>query len=281
MSAGTVKHLALVALAIFLGYSVAAAETLTDSLQSDTAGLYAVIKEGVQRGFADESVKQARYLKEAMKAKKYVLDDCEAPGLNIGSSKSEALDSLGSVAGTAIRLSNDLRKLGYPPEVWEPLIRDFERREIETVRAGATQHRTDEEMSELLATVSAEDLYKDLVTVLARYRNAHPSLARVVVEGSGCGVGEEVEVTIKTRPSGGTVYFISSFDYKVCKARNLDADDRTSCNIWHEFVEGNPEHMLGDYEYVAIWENRAPKRSRFKINNSSNSNWQQTLTITP
>jgi hypothetical protein len=129
------------------------------------------------------------------------------------------------------------------------------------------------------ATEDTNKLYKDLDAALSGYRKAHPSLVRAVVEDSGCGVGEEVEVTIKTRPSGGTVYFISSFDYKLCKARNKDPDNRDDCNLWQEAIEGGPAHMLGDYEYFATWPDKAPKRSRLRINSSSNS--QQTITITP
>jgi hypothetical protein len=270
MLAATTKHLALAVLALALGCSVAAAETLTESLQSDTAGLYAAIKEAMQSSYVNGSIKNA------IKEKRYVLDDCEAPNLTgSGPSKSELLDALTGVAGTAVRLSVDLRKLGYPPEVWEPLIRDFELREIESIRVAAARHLTNEEMP----TGSSEKLYKGLVAALSRYREAHPSLVRAVFEDSGCGVGEEVEVTIKTRPSGGTVYFISSFDYKLCKARNLDPDNRDGCNLWQEAVEGTPAHMLGDYEYFATWQDRAPKRSRLRINSSSN--WQQTITITP
>jgi hypothetical protein len=270
MLAATTKHLALAVLVLALGCSVAAAATLTESLQSDTAGLYAAIKEAMQSSYVNGSIKKA------IKEKRYALDDCEAPNLTgSGPSKSELLDALAGVAGTAVRLSVDLRKLGYPPEVWETLIQDFELREIESIRVAAARHLTNEEM----ATGSSEKLYKGLVAALSRYREAHPSLVRAVFEDSGCGVGEEVEVTIKTRPSGGTVYFISSFDYKLCKARNLDPDNRDGCNLWQEAVEGTPAHMLGDYEYFATWQDRAPKRSRLRINSSSN--WQQTITITP
>jgi hypothetical protein len=274
--AGAMKYLALAVLAIGLGCSVAAAETLTESLQSDTAGLYAAIKEAMQSSYVNGSIKKA------IKEKRYVLDDCEAPNLTgSGPSKSELLDSLAGVAGTAVRLSVDLRKLGYPPEVWEPLIQDFELREIESIRSAPAGELTEDEKTafDAKATDDTNKLYKGLVAALSGYREAHPSLVRAVFEDSGCGVGEEVEVTIKTRPSGGTVYFISSFDYKLCKARNLDPENRDGCNLWQEAVEGAPAHMLGDYEYFATWQDRAPKRSRLRINSSSN--WQQTITITP
>ena len=57
MLVGTMKHLALAVLAIALGCSVAAAETLTESLQGDTAGLYAAIKEITQRSYVGGPVK--------------------------------------------------------------------------------------------------------------------------------------------------------------------------------------------------------------------------------
>ena len=149
MLAATMKHLALAVLAIALGCSVAAAETLTESLQQgDTAGLYAAIKEAMQSSYVNGSIKKA------IKEKRYALDDCEAPNLTgSGPSKSELLDSLAGVAGTAVRLNVDLRKLGYPPEVWETLIQDFELREIESIRVAATRHLTDEEMDGVLGKV--------------------------------------------------------------------------------------------------------------------------------
>jgi len=282
MLAGTIKNLALAVLAIALGCSVAEAQTLTASLQSDTAGLYAVIKEGVQTSYANGVIKEEKYIKQVIKEKRYLVNACDAPDvIGIGESSSKIQEKLILVASTVIRLSDELRKLGYPPEVWETLIRDFELHEIESIRVAATQHLTDEEVESSLVVASYEKLNKDLVAASARYRKSHPSLVRVGIDDGGCGVGEEVEVTIKTRPPGGSVYFITSFDYKVCKALNLDPDNRSSCNIWHEAVEGNPEHMLGDYEYVATWEGRVPKRSRLTINGSANANWRQTITITP
>jgi hypothetical protein len=274
MLVGTMKHLALAVLAIALGCSVAAAETLTESLQGDTAGLYAAIKEITQRSYVGGPVNKREYL----------LGDCESAqdGLPESSTrKSDPLEWLATVAAITVRLSADLRKLGYRSETWEPLIRDFELREIEHVRAAPAGPLAEDEKAEF-DTKTADDtnkLYNDLVAALSGYRKAHPSLARVVFSDSGCGVGEEVEVTIKTRPSGGTVYFIASFYYKLCKARNLDPDNRDGCNLWQEAVEGTPAHMLGDYEYFATWQDRAPKRSRLRINSSSN--WQQTITITP
>jgi len=278
MLAGTMKRVALGALAIAFGCSAAAAQTLTASLASDTDGLYATIKEAVQGSYVNAAVKRA------IKEKKYILDDCEAPGLIAsGPSTSELLDLLAGVAGTAVRVSVDLRKLGYPPEVWETLIQDYERSEIESIRAGASRSLTEEEKNELLSSPEFSDkLYKGLVAASAAYRKAHPSLVRVVVEGSGCGVGEEVEVTVKTRPPGGSVWFISSFDYKLCKSRNLDPEDRNSCDVWQNgTIEGNPPHMLGNYEYVAIWPDRAPARSRLKIGSALNGGDRKTITITP
>src|SRR5580704_11696900 len=99
MLAGTIKNLALAVLAIALGCSVAEAQTLTASLQSDTAGLYAVIKEGVQTSCASRSAKEDRYIKDAIKEKRYLVNSCEAPNvIGIGESKSKIQEKLILVA---------------------------------------------------------------------------------------------------------------------------------------------------------------------------------------
>jgi hypothetical protein len=79
-------------------------------------------------------------------------------------------------------------------------------------------------------------------------------------------------VTIKTKPPGATVSYISLFSYKLCEALHVNAEDTDKCDGWVTALAVT-EDLVGKYRYLAVWPDGKQRRGAFSVNNKT------TLTI--
>jgi hypothetical protein len=240
------------AMVLVTGVPGASAQTSSSLMSSDPNGQYLAIKQAMQQmyGRGGPEIRSTFTLLDDPPG--YDLYHCangaEFLGLSGGDGRTSALANL---AFDTVIWRNNLAKLGYPAEIVDPLLSEYE-----TARLAAAL-RSPHETSDQQET--ARGRFVERVRArLSDYRRSKPSLTPVVVEG-GCGAGE-VNVSIATEPLGAQVMFIPTFFYELCKAQRLDPDDTRRCNRWREAVDGRLSQVAGDYLYMARWPDGAIRR---------------------
>jgi hypothetical protein len=146
------------------------------------------------------------------------------------------LYDLVGLAEKSVVWRNDLRKLGIPEKVWEPLIGEYENLWF--------KHRGESELDGQTNKIAA---------ALNKYKQqSDTSLPTFIVGDCAAGAGA-VDVRIELQPPEGQIYLIPVFLYKLCEAQHLDPADPRSCDRWTEVIHGTASYVSGDYVYLARW----------------------------
>ena len=253
----TNRLIVVMAATVALATGVARAEAQTSSglVSSDPRGQYPAIKQAMQQMYGRGSP-EIRFMLERRSldtnTPEYDLYHCEYGAEYLGSSGVGALmTDFANLAFDIVIWRNNLTKLGYPTEVVDPVLSEYETARL--ARALRSPRETIDRQK------AAKDRFLNQFRAkLVAYRRSKPSLTPVVIEG-GCGAGE-VNVRIGTEPGGAQVMVIPTFFYELCKAQRLDPEDTSRCNRWREAIDGRLSQVAGDYIYTAKWPDGATRR---------------------
>jgi hypothetical protein len=241
-----VAAIVLIAVALIFTSSGSEAQpgSLTDIVEADLRGEYQSIKSKIHR--MKFGVVKGRPIPRVLD-----LGQCDSDGFLIsGVYRSDALDWLVILATSIETRSNNLRAAGFPPRLWEPVLGEYESAQI----ASAARLKADREEESRMKERSMR-VHRELAATLNAYRRTNRALPRVIVEDD-CG-GSGTTIYVLTQPPGGSVYFIPSFYYDLCVAKNLNPEDRERCNRWEEPISmGGPGPVFsgsGEYMYLALW----------------------------
>lgn len=159
-------------------------------------------------------------------------------------SEDKEVATLTDLALEVVVWENDFRKLGFPEEIWRPVLEKYE-------SAGLAQPGE-----------STQQLAAELNAANARAGRSLPKFATL----GGCGSGE-IEVHFALNPPDGQLFLIPVFLYKVCQAQKLSPTDLKSCDRWKEVFNGSVSYASGDYVYLARWADGIVRCGSLGINN--------------
>ena len=167
--------------------------------------------------------------------------------------------ALANLAADIVIWRNDFRRLAIPEAVWRPVLIEIEDTQL---ALRLQEGRLQEGRAPAATDAPSERRYasqqRQLLSALNAYRaQSGGRRAPFQMEG-GCGAGD-FNVTITTAPRTGRVFFIPVFFHELCKAQQLDPDDRGACNHWREAVDGTLAYVAGDYRYQAVWPDGATR----------------------
>ena len=182
--------------------------------------------------------------------------------------------ALANLAADIVIWRNDFRRLAVPEAVWRPVLIEIEDTQLAfrlqegrlqegRLQEGRLQEgRLQEGRAPDGTDAPSERRYasqqRQLLSALNAYRaQSGGRRAPFQMEG-GCGAGD-FNVTITAAPRTGRVFFIPVFFHELCKAQQLDPDDRGACNHWREAVDGTLAYVAGDYRYQAVWPDGATR----------------------
>jgi hypothetical protein len=127
-----------------------------------------------------------------------------------------------------------LRHAGFPESAWRSSLDQFERRGLASGQFDAVSE--------------ANELKRNLNT----YRKSAPGGSRLptiaLEEGTGAG---GVEVPFLPQKQGTQIWIIPQFNYQLCKAQGIDADDIVVCGDWKQVSDGR-KHKVSGFYYVRI-----------------------------
>ena len=150
-----------------------------------------------------------------------------------------------NLAARIVVLRNDLHRLGFPENIWHPLLVQFEDAQIARIRQGGDP--------------DDRPFLDQLARTLNRYRQQeNPQLPVAMMEG-GCGAGE-IGIRIQLNPPDGEVLFMPKLLYRFCRTLNLDPDNPQACDHWRRAADGTLYQVAGDYRFWARWPDGATLR---------------------
>ena len=234
--------------------SHAFAQTSTGLFKSDLKAQYELSKQAMTALYQRLQPKLGVFENE------YSLFQCSMAGNFLGTSPDvswaddRTMRATADLAYKVVWWSNDLRRLGYPANVWSDLLARFEAEQIALLARPGDWSARDQRDRAFLGRLAG---------ALNAYRNTKPALPRAIV-GEDCGAGD-VAVSIVTEPRGGKVLFTPGFYYELCRAQRLDPEDPARCNRWREALDGKLEYVAGDYYYIARWSDGAVRRGSLRI----------------
>jgi hypothetical protein len=249
---GTRLVVVTVAAMLITGVAGAGAQTSSSLMSSDPRGQYLAIKQAMQQMYNRSGPEIRSTLTLHDDPRGYDLNHCVDGSDFLGWSGVDALTThFANLAFDTVIWRNNLAKIGYPAEIVDPLLSEYETARLAGALRSPPETRNQQD--------TANDRFLERFRArLADYRRSKPSLTPIIVEG-GCGAGE-VSVSIATEPRGAQVMFIPTFFYELCKAQRLDPDDTQRCNRWREAVDGTLSHVAGDYLYTARWPDGVTRR---------------------
>ncbi|MBA3811561.1 MAG: hypothetical protein H0X27_07965 [Caulobacteraceae bacterium] len=196
---------------------------------------------------------------EPGEARHFDLMDC-AEADRVKEPAGQAASPLETLARRVALLQRSLLTAGYPPELFETALRDYERRELAYWAAAAP---TELEVPDQSGDRYARALTRLASDIEAARQTRRPDLPAIIVEG-GCGAAESPAV-IRSDPPGGRVWVITKFAFDVCKASRRDPWDRETCARWSEMDPGRPAELSGNYAYQARWPDGSTGRGTRRI----------------
>lgn len=209
-------------------------------------------------------------------AKTYDLLDCDLfDDVPEGLDEEEA--ERAQLALDIAQMRRDFATLGYPREVYDQPLLDYERwaltgfqpvwseRLVALLAAypdGPPEEflgpgQTEQEIADLELLING-----DMLTALknefeVRRQRLSPELPRIVASG-GCGAGES-EFEIRMVPANGELWLINAFAFRVCERKVADPWNHQACS-WSQYGEGDNTFASGRYMYEARWPNGTVKR---------------------
>lgn len=221
------------------------AQTSSQLTKLEITSQYNLLKDRFQHVYDEEKYSQLNY--KRYNHNFYVVDTCKGPPAAdfVGEPRDDDDDNdpvydLSDAALVVVMWTNDFRRLGYPEEIWRPIVEAYENSEL--VWASSQDGPNDP-----YGTASDQ-----LVATLNHYRHRfNPSLPRAIHD-DGCGAGDE-GVKISTDPKDGRAFFIPVFFYKLCQAQKIDPNDTSRCDRWFEAMDGHLTYLAGAYHYLIRW----------------------------
>jgi hypothetical protein len=182
---------------------------------------------------------------------------------------------LATVALQIAEYRSDFAEIGYPLEVYDQPLLDFERwlltgdvpvwgREAAELLENPPRAYDEYSEEELTPEVLAElELFQNgMLGALndeleQRRQRLSPRKPDFFVEG-GCGAGEE-PFEIKLVPANGELWLINAFAFRVCERKVPDPWNHRACG-WTQYEAGDTTFASGRYMYEARWPNGSVKR---------------------
>jgi hypothetical protein len=158
----------------------------------------------------------------------------------------------------------ELTRLRVPESIWSLQLAALDQFGVRSVQLNPEHQRDYERLDDELRKVE-----QTLADPVIAWGQGNTRLPQFTWQG-GCGAGE-AEVTITTTPRGARVSYISLFQYKLCQARNLNAEDPARCDGWMNAVKVY-EDMIGKYHYIATWPDGHQAKGIFEITGKTTVN---------
>jgi hypothetical protein len=194
--------------------------------------------------------------------KTYDLIDCD-PFYDVPEGLDEAEAERVQLALDMSKMRAEFARLGYPLEVYDQPLLDYERWILTGTAPGWARRllalmdkypegeiegfQGTEEEGHLLGTGMLGALKDELEE---RRKRLGPRLPHFVVEG-GCGAGEE-EFEIRLVPANGELWLINAFAFRVCERKVADPWNHRACG-WSQYAAGDTTFASGRYMFEARW----------------------------
>ena len=153
------------------------------------------------------------------------------------------------------RLRAELKGLGYPAEVYEQPLLDYERARLTAGTTGSIESLA----AELEARRQRTQAGKPIV-----YQPCSPP--RAGATGFGALLvpvrmrerGDE-DVAIVTSPPNGRLWLINGFAFRLCERKTANPWDHLACG-WNEYTASDGAHLSGRYIYEVRWPDGTVRR---------------------
>ncbi len=223
---------------------------------------YYLIKSQLQQFLIKEKSFSEIPLNEKFYKDQYDLFFCDNAATHIGYStdgKYDLVDDFAELSFIVIVLQNDLNKLGYPLSIYKSLLDNFEKEQI-TLRIleykkGLISSLDRPSRNHLQLT------RERIVSQLNSYRKQNNHNIKELIIDGGCGDGE-IAIKIRTIPSGGKVYLIPIFFYRLCNVEGVNPDNTIFCPYWREPHADLLINVSGDYCYIVKWKDGSIKNGK-------------------
>jgi hypothetical protein len=246
-----------------LGGTPAGAQTSASLVQTDPQRNYAAIKKIITD---IDNAERAAYPAGFGTPTELDLDHCASAAEYLGSAaQGDKIVPLANLAVDATKWSRNLQLMKYPDQVWEPRLRSYETAQLGEMRRAQGRQLEDRLLGR------RQTFMKQFAAQLSSYQRSHPTLGKVVNEGSCRRPNDNYvragnrALEIATDPTGGSVFLIPTFFYELCRAQNIDPDDTARCNRWREAISGRQASVSGDYVYFVRWPDGATRRGKLSV----------------
>ena len=160
-----------------------------------------------------------------------------------------------------------LDRVGWPAEIYGPILLDYERNRLAEAVARASGRDMAEIDFEAEFGIAGFDPDTNTLSEMMDRLNAarvgeHSDLPEVVL-ADGCG-GESPPVILRTAPGNGQVWIISAFAFRVCTRKLENPWDKFECR-WNEVETGAESGLGGRYVYEVIWPDGTSRRGTREI----------------
>jgi hypothetical protein len=249
------------AIALILLPVICSSQTASGIIAAPPEKAYYALKRVLQT-FYDEGVLPSNLGKERMNQYQseapYDVITCVSGSDFIGTwlPDTDRLHALADLAGRIVILRNDLRKIGYPEQVWRPILIAFEESQLKLITEGLGFSNDWEQRPTYKNEVAFEE--RLVLTLNDYHRNQNSQLPEAIREG-GCGAGE-ISIKIRVSPPDGEVLFVPKLLYRYCAAQGVNADDPQACAYWNRAADSTLYDVSGSYQYAAHWPDGASKR---------------------
>jgi hypothetical protein len=160
---------------------------------------------------------------------------------------------LRSIAHWVIYWRRSLGSIGYPDEIWQPIVAKLEEDALAELPAAVAREPDNADYGYVIANY---EWLPQLVDALNAYRlHGAPELPETVADGA-CGDGE-VYVKYELVPKEGSLYVLSEFRFHHCRAKGLEPFDRVACDRWHLADSSELLFIAGQYRYLVEWSDRS------------------------
>jgi hypothetical protein len=176
-------------------------------------------------------------------------------------------DKIEETAIIDVQISSYLKRMGLPEEIYEkPLakwIADSRSGNVESYRVVKFKFKSVEANTDVESEIPKLDaeLIKAINTNIERAGLSHIILLEADFE---CGAGD-IAYRLQTVPKNSTVSIIQTWNFKLCKARKIDPYDKTKCDGWRDFRDGQRVLLAGDYKWSMAAAGATPKNGNLVL----------------